>query len=116
MLLQIPLGDLRLIGNIGLEGGGDPVGIFASIISSIIGLLTIIAAIYFMFILITGAIAIIGSSGDKASFERARRQITTGIIGLIVAISAMFIMDLITDLLGIQSILDIGAMISNIQI
>lgn len=110
------LGNLRLIGNIGLENNNDPLTIFASVISSVIGLLTIIAAIYFMFILITGAIGIIGSGGDKAAYEKARRQITTGIIGLVVAISAMFIMDLITNLLGISSILDIGTMIGAIQI
>ena len=110
-----PIGvPLTGIGNIGI--GSNAVQLFADVLSTTIGLLTVIAALYFMFMLITGAIGIIGSGGDKGAYEDARRKITTGAIGLVVVIAAMFIMDLITTLLGINNILDIGEMIQRIRL
>ena len=115
--LEQPLGPISGIGNIGLKGNpGGAVAIFAQIISSAIGLLTIIAAIYFIFVFITGAISIISAGGDKGALEMGQRKITMGIVGVIIAIAAMFIMDLIANILGIPSILDIGAMIQAIRL
>jgi hypothetical protein len=86
------------IGAIGLEGGtGDPVTGFASIISSVIGILTMIAAIYFLFII------------------DARKKITVGVIGLVIAIAAIFITDLVAWLLGINGILNFGEMLNKIS-
>lgn len=104
------------VGNIGLpDGGSEGVNVFARIISSIIGLLTLIGALYFLIVLITGAIGIISAGGDKGRYENAKSKITTGVIGLVVLISAMFLMDLIATLLGIENILDIGEMIDLIS-
>ncbi len=110
----VPLGNLRGLGVIGLQGAAidDPVEVFAMLISTIIGLLTIIAAIYFLINLIIGALGIISAGGDKAKYEDARKRITDGFVGLVITISAMFIMDLVTTLLGIPDILNIGLMIS----
>ena len=102
-------------GEVGLDdGSGDPVSTLASLISTTIGLLTVIAVIYFMYILITGAIGIITSAGEKGAYEDARKKITTGLIGLVVVISAIFIMRLAATFLGIPDILDLGAMITAI--
>src|SRR3972149_7006551 len=110
---EIPLTTpLSGIGNIGQ--GTNAVVVLAQVLSSTIGLLTVVAALFFMFILITGAIGIISSGGDKGAFEDARRKMTTGAIGLVVVIAAMFIMDIITTLLGIRNILNIGEMIERI--
>src|SRR3989344_4172611 len=76
------------IGNIGQ--GTNAVVVLAQVLSTTIGLLTVVAALFFMFILITGA------------------------IGIVVVIAAMFIMDIITTLLGIRNILTIGEMIERI--
>lgn len=110
---NIPIGSpLEGIGEIGLEGGGNAVSIFARVISTIIGLMTVIAAIYFMFRLISGAISIMSSGGDKAALEDARKSITIGVVGFVVTIAAVFIMDVVATLLGIPNILNIGAMIN----
>ncbi len=107
----MPLGNLEdLSGPV-----GDPVDKIAKIISTSIGLLTVIGVIYFIFVLLTGAIAIIGSGGDKGGFEEGRRKITTGVIGLVITISAMFIVDIITLVLGFPDFLNLGAMITNIS-
>lgn len=100
---------LEGIGPLGLEGTTSAQGpaIFTKFISSAIGLMTIIAIIWFIFNFITGAIGIIASGGDKQALESAKKKLTTGIIGLVVVIAAVFIIDLIGTLLGIPDILNI---------
>lgn len=107
-----PLGGF---GPLGLEGGDAP-SVFANIISGAIGLLTIIAGIYFIFVLITGAISWLSAGGDKGAVENARKRITSGLIGLIVVVSAIFIVRLIATLLGIEAILDPAAFINNFSL
>ena len=102
-------------GEVGMDSS-DPVTTLANLISTIIGLLTVIAALYFMFMIITGAIGIISSGGDKGSYEDARKKITTGAIGFVVVIAAMFIMSLVSILLGIPDILNLGDMIEAISL
>lgn len=92
----------------------DPVLTLANLISTVIGLLTVIAALYFMFMIITGAIGIISSGGDKGKYEDARNKITTGAIGFVVVVAAMFIVGLIGIILDIP-ILNLGEMINNIR-
>src|SRR3989338_5858411 len=77
----------------GAEGAAD---LFNNIISSVIGLITIIAGIWFVFLLITGAIGIISA----------------GLIGLIVVVAGIFLVDLIGGFLGLD-ILQPGETIIN---
>lgn len=101
-------------GPLGLSEGQDPISVFATFISSAVGLITIIGVIWFIFIIITGAVAIITSGGDKASLEGAKKKITNGIIGLVVTIAGLFILNLIGTLLGIPTILNFAEMFGNI--
>jgi hypothetical protein len=110
-----PIGDPLSGGNVGLDSS-DPVVTLANLISTVIGLLTVIGALYFMFMIITGAIAIISSAGDQGKYEDARKRITTGAIGFVVVIAAMFIMSLIAIILDLPNILDLGEMIDQISL
>lgn len=94
---------------------GSGVSTFAKFISSVIGLMTIIAIIWFVFTFITGAIGMIGAGGDKAAVESAKKRITTGLIGLVVVIAAIFIFDLLGKLVGIPDIMDVETMFKAIQ-
>ena len=113
---EVPIGTPISGGNVAIGEGGDPVNTLASLLSTIIGLLTVIAALYFMFMLVTGAIGIISSGGDKGAFEDARKKITFGAVGFVVVIAAMFIMSLVATLLGLPNILDLGEMITAIRL
>jgi hypothetical protein len=103
-----PPGGLRGYGPLGLEGESAYTAphIFNNFISSVIGVITTIAFIWFIFVFITGAVSIIGSGGDKGAMETAKKKLTTGIIGLVVTIAAVFIISLIGKLLGIDLILN----------
>ena len=88
--------------------------IFNSFLSSIIGLLTVIAGIWFFFVLLTGAIMWIGAGGDKGKVVEARQRITMGLIGIAVVVAALFIADVVGGLLGFPQILDPGGFIQDL--
>src|SRR3989304_10566689 len=98
LTVDIPLappGGFKGIGPLGETSGSTAPGQFTDAISKIIGVLTVIAFIWFTFMTIIGAIRILASGGDKAALEGARKQITTGIIGIVVVVAAIFIVSLV---------------------
>lgn len=99
-----PSGGFQGIGPLGLQGksASEAPSLFNTALSTVIGVMTIVAFIWFTFQFIIGAIRIITSGGDKAALEGARKQITTGLIGLVVVVAAIFILDLIGSLIGVQ--------------
>jgi hypothetical protein len=89
--------------------------LFNMFISSAIGIISVIAFVWFIFIIITGAISIISSGGDKNALESAKKRITSGIIGLVVLIAGLFIVSFIGQFLGIQNILNPGELVRQIS-
>jgi TRAP-type C4-dicarboxylate transport system permease small subunit len=75
---------------------------FPSIISALIRLAVVIAAIVFFFILVIGGIRWIASGGDKAQTEAARNQITSALVGLVIVFAAWAIVALINVFFGIN--------------
>lgn len=65
------------------------------IISALIRLTVVVAAIVFFFILVIGGIRWIASGGDKAQTEAARNQITSALVGLVIVFAAWAIVALI---------------------
>jgi hypothetical protein len=72
------------------------------IISALVRLSLVIAAIVFFFILVVGGIRWILSGGDKANTEAARSQITSALVGLIIVFAAWAILELIRIFFGIN--------------
>lgn len=72
------------------------------LITTIVGVLSVIAFIWFTIQFFLGAISIITAGGDKAKMAEARAKITSGIIGLVIVIAAVFIISLIGTVLGIE--------------
>lgn len=113
------LGDpIKGIGPFGLEGANAETSpmIFQTILSNIVGIITIIGFILFIFLLITGAIGIMIAGGDKQALENARKKITSGLIGLVILVAAIFIIGLIGSLIGIPDILNIQYLINLVGI
>lgn len=104
-------------GNYGLENSvsAESAGsLFSSFVSRAIGIITIIAFIWFLFILITGSVGIISSGGDKQAVEGAKKKITTGLIGLIVLISGVFVARFIGTFLGIENFMNPAMLIEQL--
>lgn len=113
-----PEGGFKGFGPLGLEKGGaeGAISTFSKFISSAIGLMTIIAIIWFIFTFFIGAIGIITAGGDKQALESSRKKIVNGIIGFVVTIAAIFVIRLIGALLGLPDILNLSGLFELIQI
>lgn len=72
------------------------------IISGAIGLVMLIVALIFFFVLILGGIKWITSGGDEKKVAAARAQITNGLIGLAIVFASWAIMKLIETVFGIS--------------
>ena len=111
-----PAGGYKGFGALGLEQNQNGVSVFATFISSAIGLITLIAIIWFVFIFLTGAVGIITSGGDKNSNESARKKITSGIIGLVITVFGILIVRLIGNIIGLGDVLNFGTMFEKLII
>jgi len=86
-------------------GGKHPCGAIDKLnmtMSTIVGLLTIIAGLYFVFLLFGGALAWLSAGGDKMATENAQKRITHGLVGLVIIIAGIFLIDLVSKILGLD--------------
>lgn len=88
-------------------------GQFNRIISAVVGLMTVIAAIWFIFQFITAGYQWISSGGDKNNLNMARDKITNSLIGLIIVVAAWIVIGLIGTILGLD-ILNPGKILQNL--
>jgi len=103
-----PLGILKGLGPLGFEGktAGEIkeqfLGLFNDLISTIIGFLTVVAGIWFIFLIITAGYQWLSSGGDKAGVTAAREKLTYAITGLVIVVAAFAIVSIIGTLMGID--------------
>lgn len=98
-------GALNGFGPLGNPNGNAPT-IFNKFLSGMVGIITVVAFIWVVILIVTGAIGIITSAGDKTGLQSNLKKITNGIIGLVVLISALFIMQVFGKLFSIDNILN----------
>jgi len=63
-----------------------------------------------------GAVSIITSGGDKNALESAKKKITSGLIGLMITIFAIFLVRFIGYIIGLPDILSIGGFFESLII
>ncbi|HUV42837.1 MAG TPA: hypothetical protein VMY36_02910 [Patescibacteria group bacterium] len=90
-----PWGALYRFSNVGVAARH-----FTSILSKIIGIMTVIAGIWFFFILVIGAFGYLTAGGDSKAVEGATKRISNGLTGLIVIVLAYALISLIGNFLG----------------
>lgn len=112
----IPLGTiggsgLGPFGNVnysaGQAGGISALVSVTGAISSIIGLMTIAAVIWFVFQFILGGFGWITSGGDKAKLQEAHQRITNAFIGLLIVVAGWSILALVGIFLGIDTVVSV---------
>lgn len=101
------LGILRGLGPLGFEGlenitKEDAFQLLSNTLSVIVGVLTVIAGIWFLFQIITAGYQWLSSGGDKASVAAARDKLTYSLIGLVIVVMAFAIVSLVGTLFGID--------------
>lgn len=88
--------------NVGPDFGGLTGLTVPSVVSGLIKLALVVAAIVFFFILVIGGIQWIASGGDKTQTETARNRITSALVGLVIVFAAWAIVALINTFFGIN--------------
>lgn len=87
-----------------------PTGFFSDIgtlLSGLLNIVIIIAALLVFVYLILGGIEWITSGGDKGKTESARNKITSAIIGLIVLAASWAILTIVLNFLGYTNLQDV---------
>jgi hypothetical protein len=120
LLAQVehPIGNsFEGIGTYGLQGQApsNAPALFSGILTNIVGLITIVAGIWFMFLLITGGISWMASGGDKGKLAEARSRMITGVVGLTIVVAALFIAEILGSLVGLGDILNPTSYINRIS-
>lgn len=113
-----PLGTIRGFGKLGFEGQGEipqAGGLLETLLSSIIGFLTIGAILWFVVQIIIGGYGLMTSGGDPKGAADARQRIINAITGLVVVFIALVFVSVIGYLLGID-VLKIGCFLNGLQI
>lgn len=82
----------------------------ATILSNVIGFLTIVAGLWFMIQFILGAVSWISAGGDKGKTTQAKDKLTQSVIGLAIVIGAYAISGLVGAILGIDFLNIAGAL------
>ncbi len=77
----------------------------AKIVSTIVGFITILGAIYFFLQLMIGAFEWTLSSGDKAKLTKAQDRLVNATIGLIIMVAAYGVIAVLSAVLGIDILL-----------
>ncbi len=70
------------------------------VVSAVVGILLLIAAVLAFLYLILGGIQWITSGGDKSGMETARNRITAAVVGLIIVAASWAVMLLIGQFIG----------------
>jgi hypothetical protein len=109
------IGNIRGIGNLGLEdsAGPNPFALVNRILSVAVGIITVVAGLWFLFLVFSGALSLVTSGGDKAVLESAKKKLSSGLIGLIVTVTAIFIADIVGQILGFR-FLEVGEFFTNV--
>ena len=98
-----------VIGELGKKTGPE---FFAELLPSLVGLVLVIGAVLFFFILAMGAIQWITSGGDKQALEGARAKISNGLVGMIILLCTFAIIRFIEYFFKINILtIDIGPLI-----
>lgn len=106
ILAQHPttLPPIRGIGPLGLEGAspGEGGNLLARALSNVIGVMSFVAAVWFLIQIIVAGYSFINSQGDAQKIQEAQKKIVNSIIGLAVVVFSVTFLSLIGHLLHVE--------------
>ena len=106
---------IKLKSEVGLQPATDGVVELDKIISNAIGILTLVAFIYFVIQIILAGYTFISGQGDEKKVASARKRLTDGILGITIVVLAFGITALLASLMGLGNIFDIQYILNNID-
>lgn len=115
LAVSVPLGNIGGLGEIGNTQTADPIGNFTLVVSTIIGVFTVIGILYFMFQLFIGAIGWISSGSDKQAMDNTKKRLTHAFIGLLMVVVSYTLVAIVGAIVGID-IINLKGIITNIAL
>jgi hypothetical protein len=103
------------LGNVADTSTGTAFSLFELLVSNIIGALTVIASIWFIYQIILASISWISSNGDKQNIQTAQKRLTNSFLGLLVAVMAYSVTALIGKFLGMPGIFNVAATLNTLH-
>src|SRR3989344_6446981 len=85
--------------------GTEALVALTKIISTLIGVITISAGLYFIFQFLIGGFGWLSASGDKSRLTQAQDRLTHAVVGLIVVVATYGLMAVVGNLLGLDLLL-----------
>lgn len=92
----------------GIDPGSTPLTAAETLISRGIGMLTLIAALYFTLQIILTGYTFFTSEGDEKKAEISRKRLTDNVTGLLLVVVALGVGALLSQILGLGSIFDLN--------
>jgi hypothetical protein len=86
----------------------------AGIVSTVIGILTAVAVIWFIIEFIVSGFLLISSAGDQEKTAEAKKRLTQSLMGLVIVLGAMFLLTIISYIAGID-FLNIAEDLNNLR-
>lgn len=80
----------------------DPLSTLEVIISNMVGLLTVLSAIIFLYFFLTGALAMISAAGDTSKINKARDQMLHAVIGITITVASYGVIGLVGSIVGLK--------------
>lgn len=99
----------------GITPVGDGTNQLESIISTVIGVLTLVAVIFFVVQIILAGYGFMSAQGDKGKIETARKRLTDSILGITIVVIAFGAGALIANLVGLGNVFDLNNIFTIIQ-
>lgn len=97
-----PSGGFSGPGALGSPTNANAGTLFDKVISLTLGLLTSIAFIYFTINFLIAALGWITAGSDTKQVEAVRTKLVNNLIGLVVTVAAIFVIDFVGKILGID--------------
>ncbi len=97
----------------GAFDGLGSVGDLSRIISTVIGIMTIVAGLWFIFNFMIAAVGMVVSAGNEEAVKNSTKKMTQSLVGLVIVIGAFTLISLISLILGID-FLDLEGLIGNL--
>lgn len=114
---ETPLGQIKGLGPFGETVFDQTTAMqkLTGAISSIIGLLTIVAAFWFFISFTLGGISWITAAGDKTKLTQARDKLTNAFVGLVIVVAGWAVLALAGQFFGWENILVPNSVIEKIR-
>ncbi len=108
---------IKLESRVGINVTGDDYGVteLDKIISTVIGVLTLVAFIFFVLQVIFAGYSFLSAQGDEKKIESARKRLTDGILGITIVVIAFGITALLANLFGIENIFNLEKIFENLS-